>query len=294
MDRIIFDNVQHGFPANEKFMQIVDKNSLAILDVCRGIFGREPVIVKGVNMSEVTFGGQGIRLSVSSGIVWTGDDLLQVKGTTITFGAGMRDNVYIKPVTTAEKGTFLDGVQRDAYLRNEGIIVQQGSPLPNGIKLYGLRRADTPQYVRSKILINARGVGDSSTSGTLRQTVFSDGVVNICGSVFVQTLPTDTIISTAGIKITQISVRNVDIPPEQLKSGDSLVYPTAITVDKGTSEEDAPGGRKYSLTHFLKMTRDGSLYVYIPTDKLADDRPNPRPTLKTYRVSVDFNFNSQI
>ena len=291
MDRIIFDNVQHGFPANEKFMQIVDKNSLAILDVCRGIFGIEPTIVKGVNMSEVTFGGQGIRLSVSSGIVWTGDDLLQVKGTTITFGAGMKDNVYIKPVTTAEKGIFLDGVQRDAYLRNEGIIVQQGSPLPNGIKLYGLRRADTPQYVRSKIRIHTLGPDNSLAKGILRQTVFSDGVVNICGSIVVAVSATSTIISTAGIKVAQISVRNADMLFQQIDASESLVYPMAITVDKGISEEDSIGGKKNSLIHFLKMTKDGSLYVYIPTDKLSVPHP---PTSATYYVSVDFNFNSEI
>lgn len=292
MDRIIFDNVQHGFPANEKFMQMVDKNRLAILDVCTGLLGSNPAIIKGVNISSRIIGGQQ-KVSVSAGLIWTGSDLLSVKANEL-FPANVMENIYIKPVTTVEKGTFLDGVQRDAYSHSEGIVVQQGTPLPNGIKLYGLRRADTPQYVRSKIPINVPGAGRSTTTGTLRQTVFSDGVVNICGSVFVRVLPTDTIISTAGIKITQISVRNADIPPEHFKEGDSLVYPTAITVDKGTSEGDAPGGRKYSLTHFLKMTRDGSLYLYIPTDKLDNDSDPHRPNPKTYRVSVDFNFNSEI
>ena len=290
MDRIIFDNVQHGFPANEKFMQMVDKNRLAILDVCRGIFGIEPTIVKGVNMSEVTFGGQGIRLSVSSGIVWTGDDLLQVKGTTITFGAGMRDNVYIKPVTTAEKGIFLDGVQRDAYLRSEGIIVQQGSPIPNGIKLYGLRRADTPQYVRSKIPINISVQGKYSARGTLRQTVFSDGVVNICGMVELSTYGfANTAISTEGVKVAQLSVRNADAG-----DGGLLPYPAAVMFGRDLSEAESGGGKKRSISHFVKLTSDGSLYVYIPVDKLmSNPQPNP-PIPNIYYVSVDFNFNSEI
>ena len=289
MDRIIFDNVQHGFPANEKFMQIVDKNRLAILDVCTGLLGSNPAIIKGVNISSRIIGGQQ-KVSVSAGLIWTGSDLLSVKANEL-FPANVMENIYIKPVTTAEKGTFLDGVQRDAYSHSEGIVVQQGTPLPNGIKLYGLRRTDTPQYVRSKIHINTLGPDNSLAKGILRQTVFSDGVVNICGSIIVAVSATSTIISTAGIKVAQISVRNADMLFQQINASESLVYPMAITVDKGISEEDSIGGRKNSLIHFLKMTKDGSLYVYIPTDKLSVPHP---PTSATYYVSVDFNFNSEI
>lgn len=288
MDRIIFDNVQHGFPANEKFMQMVDKNRLAILDVCTGLLGSNPAIIKGVNISSRIIGGQQ-KVSVSAGLIWTGSDLLSVKANEL-FPANVMENIYIKPVTTVEKGTFLDGVQRDAYSHSEGIVVQQGSPLPNGIKLYGLRRADTPQYVRSKIPINISIQGKYSATGTLRQTVFSDGVVNICGMVSLSTYGfANTAISTEGVKVAQLSVLNADAG-----DGGLLPYPAAVMFGRDLSEAESGGGKKRSISHFVKLTSDGSLYVYIPVDKLMSNPQLNPPIPSIYYVSVDFNFNSQI
>lgn len=288
MDRIIFDNVQRGFPANEKFMQIVDKNRLALLEVCRGIFGDRPTILKGVEPTIISENQGKKQISISSGVVWTGSDLVYIKESQVeTVNPDRTLTVIIGD--SREKGKFHDGNEYDAYLRNEGRVIA-ADYLPDKMLLRNYTRSNITQSVSTKINLSSSKPSVCSVFGTLRQTVFSNGIVNVCGMVGVIVYrDTDTVVSTEGVKVAQLSVRNADVGDNGL-----LPYPAVVMFKSELSEADNGDGRKRSISHFVKLTSDGSLYVYIPIDKLMSNPKLNPPIPNRYFVSININFNSEI
>ncbi len=289
MDRIIFDNVQRGFPANEKFMQMVDKNRLAVLEVCRGIFGNQKVILKGVEVT-VTPNKQGTKdVAISSGVVWTGDDLVYVEESR---AATMDPANTLAVVITndTEKGTFRDGGQYNAYIRNRGAVVASKLPAFETL-LRDYIRAQVLLPTVSKILpADLRHTG-LNIKGSLQQTVYSDGRVNIRGTVAVLDFTHRETSSLAGTMVAQLPIRNADID-SKISSNNTRkgnVYPAAITLEtnKGFLDEGIA-----SFAHFVKMTNDGELYIHIPYNKINPSVTDGGGLCDAY-ITVDFTYNGQ-
>lgn len=287
MDKIIFNNVLRGFPADEKFMRMVDYNRLALLDICNGILGNEPVILKGAEISQRTEGGR-LRIMVSSGILWTGNDLVKIKQSHVS--TVVPDGVYIKIVTTAEKGTFHDGAEYDAYERSEGILAspEDGDPpaADKTIYLHRLRRVNICQSVVSDIEVSRpRGTG-GRIKGTLKQTVYSDNRTNLCGMIYFEEFDLSELAQmNQGIKVAVLPSHNTDIT--QLKTTAETAYPATITT---FHQKDGDLATLFFTHNFVTINNTGVLRVHIPYEKIGD--------LGLYNakiscaVAVDFTYNS--
>ncbi len=288
MDRIIFDNVQRGFPANEKFMQMVDKNRLAVLEVCRGVFGDRPTILKGVETAIVPGKYGTSQVSVSSGVVWTGSDLVYIKESkTDTHDPDGTLTVII--TNNDEKGKFHDGNEYNAYIRNEGIVMATDLP-PAEMLLRSYSRVNIHRSVDTKIIAASLNPTGYDVKGTLRQTVYSDGRTNICGTIAVLNFVPNEDLYKRGIKVAQLSVFNADVD-ENVSSGKTRkgnAYPASVTFELGVGSLDE---RNVSFAYYVKMTHTGELYIYVPCDKLDSSVITAGIYLDAY-ISMDFTFNS--
>lgn len=290
MDRIIFDNVHRGFPANEKFMQMVDKNRLALLEVCRGIFGNRPTILTGVKTTITPPSGHGVsRVDISSGVLWTGSDLVYIKESQTQ--TDDPDNTLTVVITNnEEKGRFHDGSEYNAYLRNEGYVTARELP-PAEMLLRNYIRAQVLQPAVSKIVPADLSRTGLNIKGSLQQTVYSDGRVNIRGTVAALDFTHRETSSLTGTMVAQLPIRNADID-SKISSNSTRkgnVYPAAITIE--TSRSFANEG-VVSFAHFVKMTSDGGLYIHIPYDKIDPSVANGGGLWDAY-ITVDFTYNSQ-
>lgn len=284
MDRIIFDNVQRGFPANEKFMQIVDKNRLALLEVCGSIFGDRPTILKGVEPTIISENQGKKQISISSGVVWTGSDLVYIKESQVeTVNPDRTLTVIIGD--SREKGKFHDGNEYDAYLRNEGRVIA-ADYLPDKMLLRNYTRSNITQSVSTKIDIK-QIAGDYSVRGVLRQNAFLDGRVNICGMVAVLAAKQIPDLNTLGVKVARLSHPNKDIKSYSVGARIGNVYPVAVTFETGML---SPDERIYSFSHFAKITNEGDLYIFVPYEKFGV--PNQGIYLNAY-ISIDITYNSK-
>ena len=292
MDKIIFNNVLRGFPADEKFMRMVDYNRLALLDICNGILGNDPVILKGAEISQRAEGGR-LRIMVSSGILWTGNDLVKIKQSQVF--TTQPEGVYIKIVTTAEKGTFHDGAEYDAYERSEGILAspEDGEPpaADKTIYLHRLRRVNICQSVSSNINLADLSHTGLKIKGSLQQTVYSDGRVNIRGIVAALDFNHRDLSSLVGTRVARLPIRNADIDSKISSKGNRAgnVYPAAITLETNQSYSDEG---LVSFSHFVKMTNDGELYIHIPYNKIDLSFAGNEKIWDVY-ISVDFTYNSR-
>lgn len=283
MDRINFDNVQRGFPANENFMRMVDKNRLALLEVCRGVFGIRPTILKGVETAIVP-GKYGTKqVSVSSGVVWTGSDLVYIKEST-TDTQDPDGTLTVIITNNDEKGKFHDGNEYNAYIRNEGIVMATEMP-PAEMLLRNYTRSNITQSVSTQIDIK-QIAGDYSVRGVLRQNAFLDGRVNICGMVAVLAKEQIPDLNTLGVKVARLSHPNKDIKSYSVGARIGNVYPVAVTFETGML---SPDERIYSFTHFAKITNEGDLYIFVPYEKFG--APNQGIYLNAY-ISIDITYNS--
>ncbi len=287
MDKIIFNNVLRGFPADEKFMRMVDYNRLALLDICNGILGNEPVILKGAEISQRAEGGR-LRIMVSSGILWTGNDLVKIKQSQVF--TTQPEGVYIKIVTTAEKGTFHDGAEYDAYERSGGILVspEDGEPpaADKTIYLHRLRRVNICQSVVSDIEVSRLRGTEGRIRGTLKQTVYSDNRTNICGMIYLEAFDSASLSATTeGIKVAVLPSRNTDIA--RLNIPLETAYPATITL---YLKKNGNFSVLFVAPHFITMDNSGYLYVHIPHEKLSDLGLIGQEI--TCAVAVDFTYNS--
>lgn len=286
MDKIIFNNVLHGFPADEKFMRMVDYNRLALLDTCNGILGTEPVILRGAEISQRVMGGKS-QIMISSGILWTGNDLVKIKQSHVS--TVVPEGVYIKIVTTAEKGTFHDGAEYDAYERSEGILAstEDGEP-PAGktIYLYSLRRINICQSVVSDIEVSRLRGTEGRIRGTLKQTVYSDNRTNICGMIYFEEFDLPELAQmNQGIKVAVLPSHNTDIT--QLKTAAEAAYPATITT---YHQKDGDLATLFFTHNFVTINNTGVLRVHIPYEKIGDlGLPNAKISCA---VAVDFTYNS--
>ena len=151
MDRIIFNHVLRGFPADEKFMQIVDQNATSITNVCIALFGKTPTIVCGLNVTKMY--KQGVtNVNVDDGFLWTGDDLIPVEGNVFS-GIDPDIDLYISTTSTTEQCTFFDGNLYDAYYSNKGTVVnaQLNPPTKYPFRLSSIVRANICQSIVSDI-----------------------------------------------------------------------------------------------------------------------------------------------
>lgn len=289
MDRIIFDNTHRGFPANEKFMQMVDKNRLALLEVCGGIFGNRKTILKGVEVT-ILSDKQGLKdVAISSGVVWTGDDLVYIKESrTATIDPANTLTVVIADDT--EKGTFHDGEQYNAYIRNRGAVVEAELP-PAEMLLRNYIRAQVLQPTVSKILPVDLSHTGLNIKGSLQQTVYSDGRVNIRGTVVALDFNHRESSHLTGTMVAQLPIRNADIDSKISSNGTRKgnVYSAAITLETNRSFLDEG---IVSFAHFVKMTNDGGLYIHIPYDKISSSVDTSSGLWDAY-IAVDFTYNSQ-
>lgn len=291
MDRIIFNNVLRGFPADEKFMQIVDQNATSITNVCIALFGKTPTIVCGLNVTRMN--KQGVTdVTVDDGFLWTGDDLIPVKGNVFS-GIDPDIDLYISTTSTTEQCTFFDGNLYDAYYSNKGTVVnaQLNPSTKYPFRLSTIVRANICQSVVSDIDVSDMFNEIGQVKGTLRQTVYSDGRVNIRGLIAVLNIVKKEELYKRGIAVTQLPINNVDIDTK-ISSGKTRmgnVYPAAITFEGGIGFLDE---RKVSFAHFVKMTDRGTLNIYIPYDKLAHTTIEAMVYLDAY-ISVDFTYNSR-
>lgn len=285
MDRIIFDNVQRGFPANEKFMQIVDKNRLALLEVCGSIFGDRPTILKGVEPTIISENQGKKQISISSGVVWTGNDLVYIKESQVeTVNPDRTLTVIIGD--SREKGKFHDGNEYDAYLRNEGRVIA-ADYLPDKMLLRNYTRSNITQSVSTKIDIR-QTAGNYSIRGVLGQRAFLDGRVNICGVVAVLAKKQIPDLNTLGVKVARLSHPNTDIKSYSVGARIGNVYPVAVTFETGVPSLEE---RKCSCTHFAKITNEGDLYIFVPYDKYESELPGEQ-YLDAY-ISIDITYNSK-
>lgn len=286
MDKIIFNNVLRGFPADEKFMRMVDYNRLALLDTCNGILGTEPVILRGAEISQRVV-GEKTQIMISSGILWTGNDLVKIKQSHVS--TVVPEGVYIKIVTTAEKGTFHDGAEYDAYERSEGILAstEDGEP-PAGktIYLYSLRRINICQSVVSDIEVSRLRGTEGRIRGTLKQTVYSDNRTNICGMIYFEEFDLPELAQmNQGIKVAVLSSHNTDIT--QLKTAAEAAYPATITT---YHQKDGDLATLFFTHNFVTINNTGVLRVHIPYEKIGDlGLPNAKISCA---VAVDFTYNS--
>ena len=121
MDRIIFNNVLRGFPADEKFMQIVDQNATSITNVCIALFGKTPTIVCGLNVTRMN--KQVVTdVVVDDGFLWTGDDLIPVKGNVFS-GIDPDIDLYISTTSTTEQCTFLTETYTTHIIAIKGLLL---------------------------------------------------------------------------------------------------------------------------------------------------------------------------
>ena len=288
MDRIIFDNVQRGFPANEKFMQMVDKNRLAVLEVCRGVFGDRPTILKGVEPTIISENQGKKQISISSGVVWTGSDLVYIKESQVeTVDPDRTLTVIIGD--SREKGKFHDGNEYDAYLRNEGRVIATDI-LPDEMLLRNYSRVNIHRSVDTKIVATNLNPTGYDVKGTLRQTVYSDGRTNICGTIAVLNFVPNEDLYKSGIKVAQLSVFNADVD-KNVSSGKTRrgnAYPASVAFELGAGSLDE---RNVSFAYYVKMTHTGELYIYVPCDKLDSSVITAGIYLDAY-ISMDFTFNS--
>ena len=291
MDRIIFNNVLRGFPADEKFMQIVDQNATSITNVCIALFGKTPTIVCGLNVTKMN--KQGVTdVTVDDGFLWTGDDLIPVKGNVFS-GIDPDIDLYISTTSTTEQCTFFDGNLYDAYYSNKGTVVnaQLNPSTKYPFRLSTIVRANICQSVVSDIDITDLSNKEKYIQGSLRQTVY------ICGTFSVFASPIDSELSTKGIKVAQLPFKNTDmgdiIPGVVVPQHYGVVYPALIRAN-GNFSENIDDEKKISVSHFVKMTKDGSLYAYIPVELFKIPLLHDNHTISIdYFVSVDFTYNSR-
>lgn len=288
MDKIIFNNVVRGFPADENFMRMVDYNRLALLDVCKGIFGSKRAVVSGAEVSMRAAGGRA-QVTISSGILWTGDDLVKVKKSMVL--TTQPEAVYINIKKNIEKNTFHDGVQYDAYERNEGVLtsVEDETPPADAIYLYSLHKINTLQPDVSKIFPTDLGSTGLNIRGSLQQTVYSDGRVNIRGLIVVLNIIKDESFFARGIKVARLPIINADVDNTICSNKMRLnnVYPAAITFETDMRSLD---DNLVSFAHFVKMEREGGLYIHIPYRKIKSLSPTDGHTWDAF-ISVDFTYN---
>lgn len=297
MDRIIFNHVLRGFPADEKFIQIVDQNATSITNVCIALFGKTPTIVCGLNVTKMY--KQGVtNVNVDDGFLWTGDDLIPVEGNVFS-GIDPDIDLYISTTSTTEQCTFFDGNLYDAYYSNKGTVVnaQLNPPTKYPFRLSTIVRANICQSIVSDIDLADLNNTEKYIQGSLRQTVYSDGQVNICGTFSVFASPIDSELSTKGIKVAQLPFKNTDmdeiIPGGVVPQHYGVVYPALIRANDNFLE-NIDDEKKISVSHFVKMTKDGSLYAYIPVELFKIPFPPDKPpTAVFYFVSVDFTYNSR-
>ena len=266
MDRIIFDNVQRGFPANEKFMQMVDKNRLAVLEVCRGVFGDRPTILKGVEPTIISENQGEKQISISSGVVWTGNDLVYIKESQVeTVNPDRTLTVIIGD--SREKGKFHDGNEYDAYLRNEGRVIA-ADYLPDKMLLRSYSRVNIHRSVDTKIIAASLNPTGYDVKGTLRQTVYSDGRTNICGTIAVLNFVPNEDLYKRGINVAQLSVFNADVD-ENVSSGKTRTgnaYPASVTFELGVGSLDE---RNVSFAYYVKHQRTWDMYK--PINRIIDN-----------------------
>lgn len=291
MDRIIFNHVLRGFPADEKFMQIVDQNATSITNVCIALFGKTPTIVCGLNVIQMN--KQGVtNVIVDDGFLWTGDDLIPVEGNVFS-GIDPDIDLYISTTSTTEQCTFFDGNLYDAYYSNKGTVVnaQLNPSTKYPFRLSSIVRANICQSIVSDIDLADLDHTGLKIKGSLQQTVYSDGRVNIRGLIAVLNIVKNEKLYKGGIEVAQLPINNADIDTK-ISSGKTRmgnVYPAAITFEGGIGFLDE---REVSFAHFVKMTDRGTLNIYIPYDKLAHTTIEAMVYLDAY-ISVDFTYNSR-
>lgn len=291
MDRIIFNHVLRGFPADEKFMQIVDQNATSITNVCIALFGKTPTIVCGLNVIQMN--KQGVTdVTVDDGFLWTGDDLIPVEGNVFS-GIDPDIDLYISTTSTTEQCTFFDGNLYDAYYSNKGTVVNAklNPSTKYPFRLSTIVRANICQPIVSDIDLADLSNTGLKIKGSLQQTVYSDGRVNIRGIVAVLDFTHRDFSSLAGTKVAQLPINNVDIDTK-ISSGKTRmgnVYPAAITFETNMGFIDE---ERVSFAHFVKMMNGGGLYIHIPYNKIDHSFDENDKIWDAY-ISVDFTYNSR-
>ncbi|MFC2308330.1 MAG: hypothetical protein ACFNUH_04205 [Bacteroidota bacterium] len=286
MDRIIFNNVLRGFPADEKFMQIVDQNATSITNVCIALFGKTPTIVCGLNVTKMY--KQGVtNVTVDDGFLWTGDDLIPVEGNVFS-GIDPDIDLYISTTSTTEQCTFFDGNLYDAYYSNKGTVVnaQLNPSTKYPFRLSTIVRANICKSVVSDIEVSRlRGTG-GRIKGTLKQTVYSDNRTNLCGMIYFEEFDLPELAQmNRGIKVAVLPSHNTDIT--QLKTTAETAYPATITT---FHQKDGDLVTLFFTHNFVTINNTGVLRVHIPYEKIGD--------LGLYNakiscaVAVDFTYNS--
>lgn len=291
MDRIIFNHVLRGFPADEKFMQIVDQNATSITNVCIALFGKTPTIVCGLNVTRMY--KQGVTdVVVDDGFLWTGDDLIPVKGNVFS-SIDPDIDLYISTTSTTEQCTFFDGNLYDAYYSNKGTVVnaQLNPSTKYPFRLSSIVRANICQSVSSNINLADLSHTGLKIKGSLQQTVYSDGRVNIRGIVAALDFNHRDLSSLVGTRVARLPIRNADIDSKISSKGNRAgnVYPAAITFETNQSYSDEG---LVSFSHFVKMTNDGELYIHIPYNKIDLSFAGNEKIWDVY-ISVDFTYNSR-
>ena len=291
MDRIIFNHVLRGFPADEKFMRIVDQNATSITNVCIALFGKTPTIVCGLNVTKMY--KQGVtNVNVDDGFLWTGDDLIPVEGNVFS-GIDPDIDLYISTTSTTEQCTFFDGNQYDAYYSNKGTVVnaQLNPSTKYPFRLSTIVRANICQSIVSDIDVSDILNQIGQVKGTLKQTVYSDGRVNIRGLIAVLNIVKNEKLYKGGIEVAQLPINNADIDTK-ISSGKTRmgnVYPAAITFETNMGFLDEG---LVSFSHFVKMENGGGLYIHIPYDKISPLITEHDGVWDAY-ISVDFTYNSR-
>lgn len=286
MDRIIFNHVLRGFPADEKFMQIVDQNATSITNVCIALFGKTPTIVCGLNVTRM-YKQVVTDVVVDDGFLWTGDDLIPVKGNVFS-GIDPDIDLYISTTSTTEQCTFFDGNLYDAYYSNKGTVVnaQLNPSTKYPFRLSTIVRANICQSVVSDIEVSRlRGTG-GRIKGTLKQTVYSDNRTNLCGMIYFEEFDLPELAQmNRGIKVAVLPSHNTDIT--QLKTTAETAYPATITT---FHQKDGDLVTLFFTHNFVTINNTGVLRVHIPYEKIGD--------LGLYNakiscaVAVDFTYNS--
>lgn len=116
MDRIIFDNIAAGFPADDNFMRLVDGYRETITQLCKSVFGEEPVILSGLEI-EKSGSGSEVTTTVSSGWIWLDNNILKSE-KKVFLGDINVDNIVISSFQRITEGIYHNGESHPTYIAN--------------------------------------------------------------------------------------------------------------------------------------------------------------------------------
>ena len=264
MDRIIFDNIAAGFPADDNFMRLVDGYRETITQLCKSVFGEEPVILSGLEI-EKSGSGSEVTTTVSSGWIWLNNNILKSE-KKVFLGDINVDNIVISSFQRITEGIYHNGESHPTYIANVFAlkILNEHTPyFPGWVNLNKIRRCGQAKSI--DIINMPIATGDLYAS-------IQRGVVNISGvATFISHRTTDK-------KVVLGSIANTGIPT----GGKNMLFPCVTTINPVKD-------KKEMVIAVLEKSSEGELSLFRQAEHLPTGK-NELGVLVTAHINITYNI----